>query len=285
MDSSPASPFYGTLYVAFGEEGEDGEVAPALLTYLRPGARRFTPPTAVSSLLAGFTQVATPFTGPDGALYIVFVARQSAASPSGIFLVESRDGGRSFGPTHLVASFRDPVDGQLPNTSYRVPSFPVAVFDPGHNRIVVAWNDRLGGVSSLLVSMAGPLDLDDWSVPARVTPTSSGEQFFPAISASPAGRIDLAFYDRSLDPFNRLNFLTYAWSNDGGRTWDSLNVTPTAFDGEAQTTPGGTSFIGDYIGIASTLGATHLAWTGNGRQTPCACNQDIFAATVSHVRE
>ena len=134
----------------------------------------------------------------------------------------------------------------------------------------------------MLVSTAAPSEPDRWSAPARVTATNTGEQFFPAISASPDGRLDLVFYDRSPDPGNRLNFVTYAWSRDGGASWESLNVNDTPFDGESQTTPGGTSFIGDYIGVASTTPIAHIAWTGNGPDMPCSCNQDIFTRAISH---
>ena len=281
-DSHPASPYFGTLYVAWGQEQETSEAPSVLLTYLRPGADSFSPPTVVTNWPAGFTQNAVPFTGPDGTLYVTFVAQEPDATSSGIYLAESRDGGRSFDEPRRVALFQDPVVGQLPNTAYRVVSFPVGLFAPAHNRLVVVWNDRRDGVSTMLVSTATRTETDRWSEPAQVTATSTGEQFFPAISASPDGRLDLVFYDRSRDPGNRLNFVTYAWSRDGGASWESLNVTDTPFDGESQTTPGGTAFIGDYIGVGSTTPVAHIAWTGNGPDTSCACNQDIFALALSH---
>ena len=281
-DSRPASPHFGTLYVAWGQEQENSETPSVLLTYLRPEADSFSPPTMVTNWPAGFTQNAVPFTGPGGTLYVTFVAQEPGMTSSGIYLAESRDGGRSFGEPRRVALFQNPVTGQLPNTTYRVVSFPVGLFAPVHNRLVVVWNDRRDGVSTMLVSTAALGETDRWSEPAQVTATSTGEQFFPAISASPDGRLDLVFYDRSRDPGNHLNFVTYSWSGDGGASWESLNVTDTPFDGESQTTPGGTAFIGDYIGVASTTPVTHIAWTGNGPDTPCSCNQDIFALPVSH---
>ena len=281
-DSHPASPYFGTVYVAWGQEQETTETPSVLLTYLRPGADKFSPPTEVTNWPAGFTQNAVPFTAPGGTVYVTFVAEEPGAASSGIYLAESRDGGRSFDEPRRVALFQDPVAGRLPNTSYRVVSFPVGLFAPAPNRLVVVWNDQRDGVSTVLVSTASPVETDRWSEPAQVTATSTGEQFFPAIAASPDGRLDLVFYDRSRDPGNRLNFATYAWSGDGGESWESLNVTDIPFDGERQTTPGGTAFIGDYIGVASTTAATHIAWTGNGPETPCSCNQDIFTLAVSH---
>lgn len=282
VDSNPASPYFGTLYVTFGKEQEGPDAPSVLLNYLRPGADGFSLPVTVTNWPAGFTQNAVPFAGPDGVVYVTFVSQEPGMSTSGVYLAQSRDGGRTFDTPHLVALFLDPVDGRLPNTAYRVFSFPVGVYDAAHNRLVVVWNDRRDGVSTMLVSSAVPWNPERWSSPERITSASTGEQFLPAISASPNGRLDLVFYDRSRDPGNRLNFLTYAWSHDGGQTWETLNVTPTPFDGEAQTTPGGTYFIGDYIGIASTPAAAHIAWAGNGRETPCFCNQDIFTAAILH---
>jgi hypothetical protein len=282
IDSNPFSPWFGTLYVAFGSEQAEPDSASVLLVSLRPGAPAFSAPVAVTRLAAGFTQAVVPFAGPDGRLYVTFVARESESGGSAVFVAESADAGRSFSPSYLLARMRDPVDGGLPNSGYRVASFPVGAFDLARRRLVVAWNDRVDGVSSMLAATASPADLSKWSTPARVTATSTGEQFFPALSAASDGRLDLLFYDRSRDPGNRLNFVTYAWSGDGGQTWNSLNVTRAAFDGDAQTTPGGSSFIGDYIGIASTPAAAYLAWTGNGPSNPCICNQDIFFTTLSH---
>ncbi len=282
VDLSPLSPYRGTLYVAWAQFHGLGGRSPIMLSYLRPGAQAFSTATLVSDLPGGFAQNATPVVGPDGAVYVTFIAYNPQIGLSGTYIARSDDGGRSFGPSHFVAPFLDPVNGTLPNSEYRVFSFPVAAFDAARNRVVVAWNDRLNGVSTTFTSTCRPDDLNHCSAPLRVTPSSTGEQFFPALSAAPNGRVDLLFYDRSRDPGNRLNFLTYAHSGDGGSTWNTLNVTRTPFDGEAQTTPSGTPFIGDYIGVASTNATAYLAWTGNGKDTVCTCNQEIFAAPVIH---
>lgn len=282
IDLAPLSPYRGTLYVTWAQfRGQDGN-SPISLSYLRPGAAAFSEPTTVSDLPGGFAQNATPVVGPDAAVYVVFIAYNPQLGRSGAYVSKSSDGGRSFGPSHFVAPFLDPVESGLPNSEYRVVSFPVASYDVVRDRLVVAWNDRVNGVSSVFSASCRPDDLDHCTAPQRVTPSSTGEQFFPALSAAPNGRVDLLFYDRSPDPGNRLNFLTYAFSTDAGATWETVNVTRTPFDGDAQTTPGGKHFIGDYIAVASANSAAFLAWTGNGKDTICPCNQEIFAVSVGH---
>ena len=57
----------------------------------------------------------------------------------------------------------------------------------------------------------------------------------------------------------------------------SRTIVQRGIDGDAQPPrgPGGTPFMGDYIGIDSIAGLVALAWTGNG-----PVSQDAFAATV-----
>lgn len=276
------SPFRGSVYVAWAQSHSLYGPSPVLLSYLRPEARAFSPPVLVSDRPGGFAQNVTPFVGSDGSLYVTFIAYNFQLGQSAIYITRSLDGGRSFGPSHMVAPFADPVDGALSNSKYRVFSFPAGAYAAARERVVLAWNDRFHGISTIWTSTCAPDDLDHCSPPARVTPRSTGEQFFPALSAAPNGRLDLLFYDRSRDPGNRLNFLTYAFSTDAGKSWSTLNVRRTPFDGDAQTTPGGTFFIGDYIAAASTNAAAFLAWTGNGRDSVCNCNQEIFFALVNH---
>jgi hypothetical protein len=57
----------------------------------------------------------------------------------------------------------------------------------------------------------------------------------------------------------------------------SQTVLQSGINGDAQPPrgPGGTPFMGDYIGIDSLPNLVALAWTGNG-----PVSQDVFSATL-----
>jgi hypothetical protein len=91
---------------------------------------------------------------------------------------------------------------------------------------------------------------------------------------SPAGRVDTIFYD--YDESTGLMDVDYGQVAAGGTTL-SRTVVQSGIDGDSQPPrgPGGTPFMGDYLGIDSTGGLVALAWTGNG-----PLSQDAWAATV-----
>jgi hypothetical protein len=58
----------------------------------------------------------------------------------------------------------------------------------------------------------------------------------------------------------------------------SRTVIQTGIDGDAQPPrgTGGNPFIGDYLGIDSTLRTVVVSWTGNG-----PLSQDVYSATLT----
>jgi hypothetical protein len=109
----------------------------------------------------------------------------------------------------------------------------------------------------------------------------AGDQFQSEISTSPAGRVDISFYDRRYSA-NTLVDLTYATSADGGASFRSARVTPQGFDPSQWGVPSGSSFrpfIGDYNGIASTASTAALTWTGFAPPQPYNLETDYATVT------
>jgi hypothetical protein len=113
------------------------------------------------------------------------------------------------------------------------------------------------------------------SFPTQLQLTSgSHDEVMPWMSVTPGGRVDTTFYD--YDESTGLMDVDYGQVAAGATTM-SRTVVQRGIDGDSQPArgPGGTPFMGDYIGIDSNAGLVALAWTGNG-----PLSQDAWAATV-----
>jgi hypothetical protein len=113
------------------------------------------------------------------------------------------------------------------------------------------------------------------SFPTQLQLTSgSHDEVMPWMSVTPGGRVDTTFYD--YDESTGLMDVDYGQVAAGG-TIMSRTVVQRGIDGDSQPPrgPGGTPFMGDYIGIDSNAGLVALAWTGNG-----PLSQDAWGATV-----
>src|SRR5207248_119547 len=125
-----------------------------------------------------------------------------------IFIAKSTDGGATFGANYPVTTMVNPVNDGLVNSDYREASYPASSVD-GSNRITIAWNDGRSGHSNMWYSRAYGSNLSSWTAPAQLKP-SSKEQFFPWVHSAPNGRVDIVYYDRTRDPNNTLNYVTYS---------------------------------------------------------------------------
>jgi hypothetical protein len=116
------------------------------------------------------------------------------------------------------------------------------------------------------------------------------------LHSAPGGRVDIVYYDRTLDLDNVLNYVTYTRLDPTS----VLGVTATHFDrwspalngnrdgGQLTTSCG--PFIGDYIGVSSDDTHVYLGWTGNGpsvvhdefgHRTDCDVNLDVFTVAIT----
>lgn len=191
---------------------------------------------------------------------------------------------------NLGASFNSPVNvrtitpipSPLPNSRFRTNSFPTLRVDDVTGSVYVAWADDGSGNADILFTRS--LDKGvTWSTPIRVNDdTTTSDQFFPWMSVS-QGSINIDFYDRRLDVANHLVDIFYAQSADGGSSFlPNLRVTDLSTNPDAVIFSNGQSFMGDYIGVASTPVGVHPVWTDNrdvSSATPF--DQDIFTDTLT----
>jgi hypothetical protein len=98
-----------------------------------------------------------------------------------------------------------------------------------------------------------------WSNPVPVAPASdTHDQFFPALSVSPAGLVGVSWLDRRNDP-NNIDYQAFAAiSSDGGRTFQPNWQLTTAFSNP--DTNGDYNWMGDYTGNTWAGGDFIAAW-------------------------
>jgi len=227
-----------------------------------------------------WTQGSLPFVGPGGVVYVIYaVPVFPGVIVSSLEMVSSTDGGLTWTAPRLVAT----VDGlpySLPNTSFRVNSFPAAAVDRGTGRIYVAWADERVGNADIFTTFSSDGGFT-WSTPQNLTGTNSNDQFFPWLSVDPNGNIDLVYYSR-LDTTTRKFNLFHRRSTDGGLTFSAETQVNDGGHIRGGTQFGG-EFIGDYIGVVSGAAKTHAVWMDTRRNKPNSNKrqQDVFSAAIT----
>ena len=284
VDANPSNAHYGRLFATWAEFNGSGRSA-AMLAYSDNNGTTWTGPIPVSDAQHKFDQDVRATIAPDGTVYVTSNGGPNETSLTGdyIAVAASRDGGKSFGPTVVITSLIDPVPGLLPNSNYRVFSDVYSQADADGNVTAVFNDERSGHSAVYAVRTLQPGDISSWSSPALVK-ASSGEQFFPWISAAPSGRLDLAFYDRGHDPNDTLNWVDYNASTNDGATWTETDSTTSGANLDkyqaclafVQPSNCDVFFIGDYIGVVSTNTSVHILYTWNGPHA-----MDVYESNLS----
>src|SRR5205807_797121 len=147
------------------------------VAYSSDGGRSFSSPMKVSSSL--LNQGSVPVVGSDGTLYVLW----NDLSNFQIMEARSTDGGVFFSSPVLVSSYV-PLPSPLPNSFFRVNSFPTAAADDTNGNVYVAWADYRNGYADILSSRSFDGGVT-WSKPIRVTDdTTTNDHFFPWMAVS-----------------------------------------------------------------------------------------------------
>jgi hypothetical protein len=306
VDKWPGSPHYGRIYVAQAQFHGNGGPSPIEVFWSDNGTT-WSKPIEVSHSPLNSNQDGIPAVGPDGSVYVTF--DNESAAPNGstklesVYIAKSTDGGQSFGPDYKVVDWINPDESTLPNSEYRSASYAVPGVD-SHNRLTVVWNDGRTGHNQAYAQRINAADIAGgstaWTDPMQLH-ASKMEQFFPWLSVAGNDRVDIVYYDRTADPNNFLNYVTYtALTPTTGLGVSNFTkaITPaTSSDGldgsleTGQVTTSCSPFIGDYIGVASTSTDVFLGWTDNGgvnnadplgNALGCDVNEDDFTAHLTY---
>ncbi|HSC50632.1 MAG TPA: sialidase family protein [Gaiellaceae bacterium] len=286
VDTSPSSPYQGTVYVTWAQFNGQGTHSPVNVAVSHDGGASFT----VAQVTAGKVrnnQDQRIVTAPNGDAYLTFDNGVQGGKGTVLYVSKSTDGGATWSTPVQFAALTDPVcifPGycfNISGTPFRAGgTYPAPAFDPVRNRLDVVYADIKSGFGQVYFQSAPAKDLHDWTSPVAVAPASA-DQFEGELSVAPNGRIDTSFYDRSYSA-NRLVDVTYATSADGGATWQKARVSTAGFDPGAWGVPSGDSFrpfIGDYNGMISTNAFAGITWTGVAPPQPFNLEVDFAKVT------
>ncbi len=182
----------------------------------------------------------------------------------------SSDGGRTFGAGVTVTADVVPDQRVLVDLS-PAPAFAV---DPVRHRIFAAWESG----HDVLLSRSDD-GAASWSPPRAVGPVR-GDQFLPGVGVSPAGRVDVAFYDRSADPAGVLADVVVASSSDGGRSFTLGVVSDRRFDATVGSFTGEGVMLGSHLAVVAQDAGTTVVWPDTARGNRVNNIVDLVSATA-----
>jgi len=223
------------------------------------GGQSWTTPKVISETgvrsLSDDTQGSQVEVDNNGTVHVAWI---DYTAPEAMKYSSSRDGGSSYSAPRAIAPVT-PIASPQGNTTYRTPTMPDMAIDltngTYNGSIYIWWPDESNGDADIfqVFSRDGGAT---WSNVSRVNNDEQGNgksQFFPAVSVAGNGWVVGEWYDRRLDPNNKLLSVFVGISMDGGQTYDfQFNWTDAMLDGDKSAGASGVGFIGDYLGIASS---------------------------------
>lgn len=270
---------------------------PIMAAFSDDGGRTFSQPAQVSDRRRRLVVAPALAVGRDGAVHVLYYDLkddlrdyQGLQGPAWegkweLVMASSRDAGGIFEGGAVVDDAIVPPERILLIFTMA----PASLAVDGSGRVFAAWHDGRNGDWDFFLRRSGNGGRS-WARRVRVNDDRRGNgrhQYLPRISAGANGRIDAIFYDRRDDPRNLRNNVYYAYSSDGGRTFErNLRVTRKSSSsaiGQRYQLPSQTGLveIGSRLGLLSSSSGALAAWTDT-RNSAGGLAQDIFAAEIHH---
>ena len=257
VDRSPGSPWVNAAYVSGVMRLDQGYKNQVVVSHSTDGGAIWTQaavdPVQVFPEQDRFTRAAV---GKDGTVFVTWMhCRYSGHDICGngiarMMFSKSADRGNTWSPPQRMAAVT--MNWALPNTnpSIRVYNYPVIGVDnsngPHSGNLYAAMETWTGAYLRVQVTRSTDGGTH-WSKPVPLAPASdTHDQFFPAISVSPTGKVGVSWLDRRNDP-NNIDYQAFAAiSDDGGRSFGTNWQLTTAFSNPDTT--GFYGWMGDYTG-------------------------------------
>jgi hypothetical protein len=280
FDDAPSlavDPHDGALYLAW-TRGISKAEAPVVVSSSRDRGRTWSAPRPISDTFGHAHRVRLAVAA-NGDLYAAGIDAKT-----GLWIVRSRDGGRSFSAPRAAAPLvANPSDGCAQTAGDPLPKELSACEGPdptlsvGGDRVFVVYGDVGPNQTPDVFAAALTLDLKPlFHVRVNPVETTKTQQFMPTSALDAAtGTLWACWYDTTYDPHAHRAWFTCSASRDG-RRWSApvrASSEPTAPD-ILYGTLGGS---GLYPAIAARSGVAHVFWT-DGRVI--ANSTDIFTAAI-----
>lgn len=289
----PRAGTFGRLFLVWLHASSDtptGGFAPGenpiLSAYSDDGGITFSNPVRVSD--PSRVRVAAPAlaVAPNGTLAVAYYdlgddARdyQGLEGPTwdgrwSLVISRSRDHGVTFGRGEVIDGNIVPSERVM--LIYTMPPPSLVLTSKGY---CTAWTDARDGDPDIYLkcSPGSPR-----AVRVNQDRRGSGKrQYLPRLGEAPNGRLDVIYYDRD-DGHNRLNDVSYTFSNDGGRTFvPSVRLTSNSSDvgiGQRYTVASAEGQVewGSRLGLVSSRSGILSAWADTRNSLQLTTEQDIF---------
>lgn len=163
------------------------------------------------------------------------------------------------------------------------PGFAIA----SNGDMYAVWADGRSGDSDVLLRRSTD-DGKTWSKPVQVNRGTVGDgvpQDMPAVSVAPGGRVDVVYYDRTIDRRGSTADVLLSSSSNSGKSF-SKTIRLSDASSNRKVGPPGSPFspeadFGTHIAVASLAGGAVAAWTDTRGNSVEGGKQDIFAAQVA----
>lgn len=275
QDLAETSRFPGRLYMSWTDVANPSRI---LFAHSADGNASWSQPLELDRGNLQGSQVAV---GPDGTVYVLY-GRDIFGGQGSLLITRSTDGGQSFSPPVQVAPVSSIPFRLDEDSDFRTPaSLPAFAVSPKTGTLAAAWADFATGDADILLSLSRDGG-KTWTEPARINDdaVASGiDQIQPQLAAGPDGRLAAAWLDRRnycpdlpfipLAHVGREDFCLDVYlsrSTDDGAGWSpNLRVSAQTWDWTLSLPRDGSGngFIGDYIGLASTVDFDYPFWAGN----------------------
>lgn len=276
IDNSLSSPYEGNLYVAWTNFGGSYDSEIGFTRSTSDGVTWSTPVAISTAVNAGsHNQGVNIQTGPNGEVYALWAIYDSWPSDEcALGFAQSLDGGVTFQPANRIITNIRGIRTTATLKNHRVNSFPsmtVDISNGAHRGTIYAVWSNIGipGVNTgtgIDVYMIKSTDQGaTWSTPSRINQDEFGlgkQHYFPWICCdSKSGTLSCIFYDDRNVASNKCEVFA-ANSRDGGQTWEDFKISDVSFT--PSPIPGlASSYMGDYLGIASQNRKVYPVWSDN----------------------
>lgn len=269
---------------------------PILSAYSDDGGRTFSEPVQVSDPDRSLVVAPALSLGPDHAVHVAYYDLQEDVrdyqgleGPTwdrtwSVLVSSSRDGGRQFGSSSVVA------DAVVPSERVMlIFTMPPPALAASEKETCAAWTDARNGDPDALLRCSYDGGRS-WQAVERLNDDRIGNgirQYLPRLAVSPDGRLDAVFFDRRDDAQNVRNDVYYTYSDDGGRHF-APNMKLTHYSsssriGQQYVGPAaeGQYELGSRLGLLSSRDHAIAAWPDTRNSRPGTTSQDIFATDIN----
>ncbi|MDP9387612.1 MAG: glycoside hydrolase, partial [Actinomycetota bacterium] len=256
------------------------------------GGKTFSSPIPVSDPHRERVGAASPVIDSEGELVVLYqdfkddrrdfenLEGPPWTEPFALVVTRSSDGGKAFSRGVELES------GVVPTRRFLVflPEFPSLAAGP-RGALYVAWADGRNGDEDVFLRRSSDGGRS-WAPAVRVNDNRRKDgttQYLPRVDVAEDGRVDVVFLDRRRDPDDVMTDGFLAFSHDGGRSFDNVRISSTAFDSRVGPSAGpqyGVDF-GSRLGLASSSERpTAAAWTDTRLGSEASGRQDVVVAQV-----